>query len=64
MPGRPVIEVDQLNVRHGEFHAVKDLSFQVERGELYAFLGTNGAGRNLHSGGHRGPPYDLGHHAK
>jgi ABC-2 type transport system ATP-binding protein len=40
-----VIEVDQLNVRYGAFHAVKDLSFQVERGELYALLGTNGAGK-------------------
>jgi ABC-2 type transport system ATP-binding protein len=45
MPGSPVIEVDQLNVTYGEFHAVKDLSFQVARGELYALLGTNGAGK-------------------
>ncbi|MET9552291.1 ABC transporter ATP-binding protein [Streptomyces sp. NPDC006645] len=40
-----VIEVTRLNVRYGEFHAVKDLSFQVRRGELYALLGTNGAGK-------------------
>lgn len=40
-----VIEVDALNVHYGEFHAVKDLSFHVERGELYALLGTNGAGK-------------------
>jgi energy-coupling factor transporter ATP-binding protein EcfA2 len=45
MSARPVIEVDELNVRFGEFHAVRDLSFQVERGELYALLGTNGAGK-------------------
>ena len=45
MPVNPVIEVDQLNVTYGEFHAVKDLSFQVARGELYALLGTNGAGK-------------------
>ncbi|GGM63474.1 multidrug ABC transporter ATP-binding protein [Micromonospora sonchi] len=45
MPVRPVIEVDQLNVTYGEFHAVKNLSFQVARGELYALLGTNGAGK-------------------
>jgi ABC-2 type transport system ATP-binding protein len=45
MPVSPVIEVDQLNVSYGEFHAVKDLSFWVERGELYALLGTNGAGK-------------------
>ncbi|MEU4792499.1 ABC transporter ATP-binding protein [Micromonospora tulbaghiae] len=45
MPVNPVIEVDQLDVTYGEFHAVKDLSFQVARGELYALLGTNGAGK-------------------
>jgi ABC-2 type transport system ATP-binding protein len=41
----PVIEVDALNVVYGDFHAVEDLSFHVERGELYALLGTNGAGK-------------------
>jgi ABC-2 type transport system ATP-binding protein len=40
-----VIEVDQLGVRYGDFEAVKNLSFHVERGELYALLGTNGAGK-------------------
>lgn len=44
-PIGPVIEVDALDVTYGDFHAVKDLSFQVERGELYALLGTNGAGK-------------------
>ncbi|WP_345071572.1 ABC transporter ATP-binding protein [Phytohabitans flavus] len=37
--------MDELNVTYGDFHAVKDLSFHVERGELYALLGTNGAGK-------------------
>ncbi|KIH99568.1 ABC transporter ATPase [Streptomonospora alba] len=41
----PVIDVERLNVEYGDFHAVKDLSFQVQRGELYALLGTNGAGK-------------------
>ncbi|GAA4887207.1 ABC transporter ATP-binding protein [Streptomonospora salina] len=41
----PVIDVERLNVEYGGFHAVKDLSFQVQRGELYALLGTNGAGK-------------------
>ncbi|MGB3409859.1 MAG: ABC transporter ATP-binding protein [Microthrixaceae bacterium] len=44
-PSGAVIEVDGLNVSYGDFHAVKDLSFHVERGELYALLGTNGAGK-------------------
>ncbi|MFD5827122.1 ABC transporter ATP-binding protein [Lentzea sp. NPDC060358] len=45
MSTTPVIEVDRLNVRYGSFHAVRDLSFHVRRGELYALLGTNGAGK-------------------
>jgi ABC-2 type transport system ATP-binding protein len=41
----PVIQVERLNLSYGDFHAVKDLSFEVRRGELYALLGTNGAGK-------------------
>src|SRR5690554_5227702 len=42
---RPVIEVERLTVSYGDFTAVRDLSFTVQRGELYALLGTNGAGK-------------------
>ncbi|WP_422733123.1 ABC transporter ATP-binding protein [Micromonospora sp. WMMD558] len=45
MSATPVIEVDRLNLTYGDFHAVKDLSFEVWPGELYALLGTNGAGK-------------------
>ncbi|MBC9734962.1 ABC transporter ATP-binding protein [Nocardioides marmotae] len=45
MTGSRVIEVEQLNVTYGDFGAVRDLSFHVQRGELYALLGTNGAGK-------------------
>ncbi|GLY16416.1 ABC transporter ATP-binding protein [Kineosporia rhizophila] len=45
MSTTPVIEVQQLNLKYGDFHAVKDLSFEVRSGELYALLGTNGAGK-------------------
>lgn len=41
----PVIQAQNLGVSYGDFEAVKDLSFHVERGELYALLGTNGAGK-------------------
>ena len=41
----PVIEVERLNVTYGDFAAVRDLTFQVRSGELYALLGTNGAGK-------------------
>jgi len=45
MSTTPVIDVDRLTLTYGGFPAVKDLSFQVERRELYALLGTNGAGK-------------------
>ncbi|WP_016908210.1 ABC transporter ATP-binding protein [Streptomyces xiaopingdaonensis] len=45
MTTTPVIDVDRLNLTYGDFHAVRDLSFQVRKGELYALLGTNGAGK-------------------
>ncbi|MCP2253814.1 ABC-2 type transport system ATP-binding protein [Prauserella aidingensis] len=41
----PVIDVEGLDLVYGEFHAVKDLTFHVRRGEFYALLGTNGAGK-------------------
>ncbi|MGC5014909.1 ABC transporter ATP-binding protein [Streptosporangium sp. DT93] len=45
MSSTPVIDVERLNLTYGDFPAVKDLSFQVRPGELYALLGTNGAGK-------------------
>ncbi|MTB89017.1 ABC transporter ATP-binding protein [Aeromicrobium senzhongii] len=41
----PVVVVDDLSVTYDDFPAVKSLSLQVERGEFYALLGTNGAGK-------------------
>lgn len=45
MSSTPVIDVERLNLKYADFHAVRDLSFQVRPGELYALLGTNGAGK-------------------
>ena len=39
------IDVRSLSRRFGEFVAVDDLSFTVARGEIFGFLGSNGAGR-------------------
>lgn len=46
MTTETVIDVHDLNVRYGSFEAVRGLSFEVRRGELYALLGTNGAGKS------------------
>lgn len=41
-----IIEIEHLNKSFGPVKAVQDLSFQVKRGELFAFLGVNGAGKS------------------
>lgn len=40
-----VIEVEHLVKTFGNFHAVDDISFSVKRGEIFGFLGANGAGK-------------------
>lgn len=41
-----IIEINGLNKSFGEVKAVSDLSFCVKEGELFAFLGENGAGKS------------------
>lgn len=41
-----IIEIENLTKSFGEVKAVCDLSFHVKRGELFAFLGVNGAGKS------------------
>lgn len=41
-----VIEIQNLSKTFGEVKAVQDLSFRVKKGELFAFLGLNGAGKS------------------
>src|SRR5690606_10969952 len=40
-----VIEVTNLHKRYGDTVAVDDVSFTVERGEIFGILGRNGAGK-------------------
>lgn len=42
----PIIQINNLSKSFGEVKAVRDLSFSVDRGELFAFLGVNGAGKS------------------
>lgn len=41
-----IIEISHLTKSFGAVRAVDDLSFQVREGELFAFLGVNGAGKS------------------
>ncbi len=45
MGNRSVLEVSNLSKSFGGIHAVKDVSFNVEAGELLALIGPNGAGK-------------------
>jgi ABC-type multidrug transport system ATPase subunit len=42
----PLIEVNQLCKNFQQFSAVKDLSFTVHKGDIFGFLGENGAGKS------------------
>ncbi|MDO4480101.1 MAG: ABC transporter ATP-binding protein [Erysipelotrichaceae bacterium] len=42
----PIIKISHLNKSYKDVKAVNDLSFTVNRGELFAFLGVNGAGKS------------------
>ena len=41
-----IIRIEHLNKSFGDVRAVNDLSFRVKQGELFAFLGVNGAGKS------------------
>ena len=40
-----ILKVDNINVYYGAIHAVKDISFHVDEGEIVTLIGANGAGK-------------------
>ena len=40
-----LLKVDNINVYYGNIHAVKDISFEVDQGEIVTLIGANGAGK-------------------
>ena len=44
--GSAVIQLDRLTKNFGDYHAVSDVSLEVNGGEIFGFLGLNGAGKS------------------
>ena len=40
-----ILEVNDLNVYYGGIHAIKNISFEIKKGEIVSLIGANGAGK-------------------
>lgn len=40
-----MLQVKNINVHYGKIHAIKDISFDVKKGEIVTLIGANGAGK-------------------
>ena len=50
-----MLRVSDLNVFYGSIHAIKDISFHVDEGEIVTLIGANGAGKTYHHARHFRP---------
>ena len=41
-----LLAVNNINVYYGAIHAIKDVSFHVDEGEIVTLIGANGAGKS------------------
>ncbi len=41
----PMLNVEDIHVYYGSIHAIKGISFEVEKGEIVTLIGANGAGK-------------------
>ena len=42
-----MLSVKNINVFYGSIHAIRDVSFHVDEGEIVTLIGANGAGKTL-----------------
>ena len=46
MAPRPLLQIENLSVFHGQFQAIRDLNLEVAAGEIVSIIGANGAGKS------------------
>jgi branched-chain amino acid transport system ATP-binding protein len=46
MSERPLLKLDQVSVYYGDLCAVRDITFEVRKGEIVSLIGANGAGKS------------------